>query len=290
MLYSIDTYLYNEIESKLKIILSNRYIIEEILKGVQPKVAQSFIRTYYGENGREIPIVYTMPQEKIIQQGAIYIGLREGEESSSLGNLEDTYSFKEKGFRTDLSVITATPEKDRLYFEVKEEIGELNNVEGLAFADSDNVQVEGNRIYFTYDPSLEGLEFNVNYIATTGEKEQGLQKGFTATEHYSILALSTNMDIVRCLDLMIKAVLIMMRDNPEEQNSHLLQKLQYGQVEEIDTGRRIGTGEGAKPEILYGRETIVTYTVSYSLDVPLLTKLKDIQVNLVSKEKGDENG
>src|SRR5690606_32196336 len=125
MIPSVDTYLANEIESKLKIILSNRYIIEEILKGVQPRVAQNFMRAYYGENGREIPIVYTMPQEKITQRGAIYIGLREGEEDRpSVGNLEATYPFKESGLRKDLAVVQATDDQSRLYLEVKEGIGE----------------------------------------------------------------------------------------------------------------------------------------------------------------------
>jgi hypothetical protein len=277
VLPSIDTYLYSEIEGKLEIILSNRYIIEEILKDIQPKISKNFIRAYFGEKGREIPIVYTMPQEKVTQQGAIYIGLREGEESSpSLGNIEDTYDFKEQGFVKDLAVVEPTPEMDRLYLEVDQEIGELFNVENLAFSKSDNVSIEDNRIYFAYDESLVGAEFKVNYTATNGSKEKGLQKGFTTKEHYSVLAISTNMDTVRCLDIIIKAIFILMRDNPKEKNNHLLQRLQFGQIEEIDTGRSASEGV---PELLYGRETIVTYTSSYSLDVPLLSQFEEIIVN-----------
>ncbi|BAN59565.1 hypothetical protein N374_gp212 [Bacillus phage phiNIT1] len=59
---SIDTYLYKEIAEKLEIILSNRYIIEEILKEVQPEVSTSFIERFTGDRRWEIPIVYTMPQ------------------------------------------------------------------------------------------------------------------------------------------------------------------------------------------------------------------------------------
>ncbi|WP_427189107.1 hypothetical protein, partial [Bifidobacterium longum] len=59
MLPSIDTYLREEIKSKLKIILTNRYIIEEILKGIQPDVAENFIKKYAGESGKEIPVIYT---------------------------------------------------------------------------------------------------------------------------------------------------------------------------------------------------------------------------------------
>lgn len=278
MIPSIDSYLHHEIESKLQIILSNRYIIEEILKGVQQKVAQNFMRAYTGDTAREIPIIYTMPQDKVTQQGAIYIGLREGEETHpSIGNIEETYDFKEGGMRKDSSLILANPEKNRLYFEVEEPIGDLINVEGLTFSTQDNAKVEANRIYFNYDPTLEGLgPFNINYTVMNGD-EVGLRKGFTTTEHYSVLAISTNMDTVRCLDLIIKAILILMRDNPEELTHYLLQRLQFGQIEAIPTG----TDE--QPELLYGRETIVTYKVSYSLEAPTLGILEEIILSLKFK-------
>lgn len=280
MIPSVDTYLYNEIESKLQIILSNRYIIEEILKGVQDNIAQNFINTYTGDGSREIPIVYTMPQDKQTQRGAIYIGLREGEESNpSIGNMEATYDFKEGGVNKEEAIIQVTPENDRLYLEVSKPIGELLNVENLVFSREDNVEVEGNRIYFSYDPDLVGLgPFNVNYVDTLGA-EAGTRQGFTTTEQYSVLVVSTNMDTVRCLDLLVKAILVMMRSNAEEQTNHLLQNLHFGQIQAMDTGRVSGDGV---PELLYGRETIVTYRVSYNLDAPLLQTLENIIVNVKS--------
>jgi hypothetical protein len=277
MLPSIDTYLYDQIESKLKIILSNRYIIEEILKGIQPSIANNFMRAYTGDNGREIPIVYTMPQDKESQRGAIYIGLREGQESNtSLGNLEGTYEFKDEGLHKESSTVQAEEGNERCFLEVELPIADLNNVEGLQFSRNDNVEVEGNRIYFKFDSELVDLEFVVNYVALAPVGEEvGLKKGFTSTEHYSILVVSTNMDTVRCLDLIVKAILILMRSNPEELTSFLLQKLQFGQIEEINVG------SDETPEILYGRESIVTYTASYSLDAPLLdTVLEQIKLKI----------
>ncbi|MBE7901838.1 hypothetical protein IPD43_30255, partial [Paenibacillus polymyxa] len=57
------------------------------------------------------------------QRGAIYIGLREGQESQpSLGNMEDTYDFKEGNLYKEESVVAATesdePGNRRLYLEV----------------------------------------------------------------------------------------------------------------------------------------------------------------------------
>lgn len=275
MIPSIDTYLHDEIKCKLQIILSNRYIIEEILKGIQPSIAANFMKVYTGDNAREIPIVYTMPQDKQSLQGAIYIGLREGEETNnSIGNVEDTYDYSEGNLNKELSRIMYTPNKDRMYMEVSKPIGELVNVENLSFAKSDNVSIEGNRVYFNYEPELENLEpFKINYIEKSGD-DMGVRIGFMTTEHYSVLVVSTNMDTVRCLDLIVKAILILMRNNPDELNTHLLQHIQFGQLEEMN----IGSEE--QPEILYGRESTVSYRISYNLEVPILQKLKEINVKL----------
>ncbi|QIA28685.1 hypothetical protein [Phage f2b1] len=283
MLPSIDTYLYEQIESKLEIILTNRYIIEEILKGIQPKIAENFIRAYTGANAREIPITYTMPQDKEDQKGAIYIGLREGAESkTSLGNLEGTYENKELGMIKEAVTIEADEKKEHCILQVSQPIAELNNVEGISFSIDDNVYTDKNKIYFAYDPYFVGKTHNVNYVASGGD-EVGLKHGFTTTEHYSVLVVSTNMDTVRCLDLIVKAILILMRSNPEELTSFLLQKLQFGQIEEIPVGTE------TTPEILYGRESIVTYTTSYSLDAPISDAiLEKIMLTIKYKDQGGE--
>lgn len=287
MLPSIDTYLREEIKSKLKIILTNRYIIEEILKGIQPEVAENFIKKYAGESGKEIPVIYTMPQDKQTQQGAIYIGLREGAESSpSLGNLEGVYSYIEDERLKEESIVQADENNKNLFIEVSKPIGDFN-VENITFSRSDNVTVEGNKIYFTYDPELVGLEVVVDYVSSKGD-EVGLKKGFTAKEQYSILVVSTNMDVVRCLDLVVKAILILMRASKEEHTNFLLQNVQFGQIEEVVVS---GEQEGKNPEILYGRESIVTYTSSYSLDSPIVDFLKKINVNVrLDVEESDTNG
>ncbi|AGB62601.1 hypothetical protein [Bacillus phage phiAGATE] len=287
MIVSVDTYLHNEIESKLKIILENRYIIEEILKGVKPSIAANFINAYAGaDTVNEIPIVYAMPQDRHTQKGAIYIGLREGVESkSSIGNLEGDYLFKEEGTVTETSTIQASADNSKLFIEVEKEIGLLINVAEITFATSDNVTTKGNRIYFTYDEELIGMDVTVHY-EVKGDEEAGFKRGFTATEQYSILAISTNMDTVRCLDLIIKAIMILMRSNAEESNNFQLQKLQFGQTEEIPVNTDV------KPEILYGRETIVSYTSSYSLDSPITDAILEhikvtVHLNNEQEERAD---
>lgn len=262
-------------------LLSNRYIIEELLKEVQDSVRNKFIKAYvYDENlqpsPKEIPIVYAMPQTKQQMQGTIYISLREGEEShTSLNNLESTYSDPEVRMRSQVCDVQIAS-NERMYFEVEYPVASMESVSNVTFTDKDDITYEGNRIYFNYSSDLEGLGgFTVwyNEASTKANRvgEFGVRSGFTATEHYSILVISTNMDTVRCLDLILKAVLIYMRSTSEEHTNHLLQGIRYGQMEEMNS--KDGT---EAPEILYGRETIVTYTTSYSLDVPILEKIENI--------------
>ncbi|AOZ61713.1 hypothetical protein BJ4_90 [Bacillus phage BJ4] len=281
MLPSIDTYIKGEIERTLGMLLGNRYIIEELLKEVQDSVRNKFIKAYvYDEYlqtaPKEIPIVYTMPQTKQQMQGTIYISLREGEEShTSLNNLESTYDNPEVRMRSKVCDVKILSD-ERMYFEVDYPVASMESVSNVTFTDKDNIVCEGNRIYFNYSPDLEGLGgftvwYNEASIKANRVGEFGVRSGFTSTEHYSILVISTNMDTVRCLDLLLKAVLIYMRSKPEEQTNHLLQGIRYGQMEELNSK------DGAEtPEILYGRETIVTYTTSYSLDVPILEKIENI--------------
>ncbi|AZF89189.1 hypothetical protein Goe5_c00830 [Bacillus phage vB_BthM-Goe5] len=282
MLSSIDTYIYTQIEQTLGILLSNRYIIEELLKEVQPNVRESFIKAYvyderYNPAPMEVPILYTMPQDKQKLQGSIYIGLREGEETNpSIGNLESTYPSPSLGLIREVADVQVDALSNRMYFELEKPVASLSSVEGITFSSKDNITYEGNRIYFKYSPDLEGLGGFVVWYEELSTKESrkgefGVRSGFTTTEYYSILVLSTNMNTVRCLDLLLKAVLIYMRSTAEEQTNNLLQGIKFGQIEEVNTN----TGEET-PEILYGRETLVKYVTSYSLDVPIENSIKEL--------------
>ncbi|AGY48479.1 hypothetical protein Spock_79 [Bacillus phage Spock] len=287
MLSSIDTYLHTQIETTLGNLLTNRYIIEELLKEVQPNVREAFIKAYVYDEKRnpappEIPIVYTMPQDKQMLRGAIYIGLREGEEShTSIGNQESTYGAPSRGLLSEQSAVKVDQTNGKMYLEVSKPIAEVDSVTGITFSKGE-LEYKGNRMYFDYNEVLENLEpFTVWYEAESENParkgEFGVRSGFTTTEYYSILVLSTNMNTVRCLDLLLKAVLIYMRSTAEEHTNNLLQGVKFGQIDEIPVGEN--AGGGAKAETLYGRETIIKYVTSYSLDVPIENMIKELQIN-----------
>jgi hypothetical protein len=273
MIPSIDTYLQCEIEEKLKKILANPYIIEEILREFKSDVTAGFIKEYSTappNNGRRIPVLFTMPQERVTMQGAIFITLKEGMESEqSMGHIESLYTYKAGRHHKEIAVAQADDEKEWLFFEVTHPIGELESVEDIAFSRDDDVHVEGNKVLFRYDSSIEGEEFYVNYGSTSGDGV-GTKKGFTTLEYFSVVPISTNMDVVRCLDALMKAVFILMRENPEEQRGVMLQKLSFKGVEPLNPT------DDNNPELLYGREIIVSYTVTYSLDIEFPEQVDEI--------------
>ncbi|QVW28803.1 hypothetical protein [Bacillus phage SWEP1] len=286
MLSSIDTYLHTQIEETLGNLLTNRYIIEELLKEVQPNVREAFIKAYVYDEQRnpappEIPIVYTMPQDKQMLRGAIYIGLREGQEShTSIGNQESTYGAPSKGMLSEQSAIKVDQTSGKMYLEMSRPVAEVVSIPDITFSEGE-LSWTGNRIYFDYNEFLENLEpLTVWYEAESDNParkgEFGVRSGFTTTEAYSVLVLSTNMNTVRCLDLLLKAILIYMRSTAEEHTNNLLQDVKFGQIDEIKTG---DGADGSTPEILYGRETIIQYVTSYSLDVPIEKMIKELKIN-----------
>ncbi|UNA01485.1 hypothetical protein MG295_00068 [Bacillus phage vB_BcgM] len=286
MLSSIDTYLHTQIEDTLGNLLTNRYIIEELLKEVQPNVSEAFIKAYVYDEKRnpappEIPIVYTLPQDKQSLRGSIYIGLKEGEEShTSIGNQESTYGAPSRGMLSEQSAIKVDQTNGKMYLEVSKPVAEVVSIPDITFNEGE-LSWTGNRVYFDYSEMLENLEpLNIWYEAESENParkgEFGTRSGFTTTEYYSVLVLSNNMNTVRCLDLLLKAVLIYMRSTAEEHTNNLLQGIKFGQLDEIKTG---DGADGSSPEILYGRETIIKYVTSYSLDVPIENMIKELKIN-----------
>lgn len=301
MIPSVDTHLYHQINEKLTEIQENPYIMNEILQGIQEDVRRRFVRAYSGENRFEVPIIYTLPQEKMEQRGSIYIGLKQGAETqTSLGNLEGSYQYKEDGLVKEDSYLSRSEDGNKWELHLDNPIRDFQNIENISFSRHDEVDFEDikdsngepvkGKITFNYDDGLEGIiePFTVNYFPKVFHRdsnyklqevdESGLQKGFTAQESYAIAVLSINMDTVRCLEIILKAIFIMMRDSGKEKKALQLQSLKFGQIEPINTSKSSSDGV---PFLLYGKEVEATYTVSYNLDSKSTFEIKKVDVGLV---------
>ena len=150
MIPSLDTYVFNQVKSNLTAILSSPKIVDTALQGLDKNARDSFKQTYCGENAnREINVTYVFPQNKEGFDALYFIQLGEGEEKNdSLGLTEGTYDTREGGTNREPVSIQVDYESNRLFMEVAKPIASIDGYDGITFAKSDEVTLEGNRIYF----------------------------------------------------------------------------------------------------------------------------------------------
>lgn len=283
MIPSVETYLQKEIKRHLDVILSECYIIDEVLKDFDEDVVKTFIKTYcYESNAKnEIDVRLSNPDVKRPFLATYIIQLGEGAEvKSSLGGVEGTFVGKEIGYKNEQTTVQYDATTDRNFIETTEEINNFISSTTISFSDKDNVTIEGNRLYFRayFNEFLVGKDINVQYQAKhsdSGDTPHGYQKGFTANDTLTITSASTNADTVRCLDAILKVILIMLRQLPEEQNMYNLQKLRYSALAPV-----VSDGE---TQVL-GRSTTVSYTTTYSIDYNVIDKINKIILRGVVKE------
>ena len=273
MIPSLDTYVFNQVKSNLTAILSSPKIVDTALQGLDKNARDSFKQTYCGENAnREINVTYVFPQNKEGFDALYFIQLGEGEEKNdSLGLTEGTYDTREGGTNREPVSIQVDYESNRLFMEVAKPIASIDGYDGITFAKSDEVTLEGNRIYFKLitNEHLIGADIVVNYTDKLDNLNPiGIKKGFTSRDTVIITPLSTNMDTSRCLDALLKVILIIMRQTVEEQSAYALQTAYFEPMQALETGA---------DRIAFGRPLTIAYTVSYSLDFDL-AQLKDILV------------
>ncbi|UYD72340.1 hypothetical protein [Staphylococcus phage LJT-1] len=272
---SVDSYLLSEIKPRLNTVLENCYIIDEVLKDFDYQTRESFKEAFCGKNAQhEVTVGFNFPKFKNNYEAHYLIQLGQGQETkNSLGSIQSSY-FEATG-DTLVESSTAIREDDKLVFTVSKPIGELIKVEDIEFAKYDNLQVEGNKVSFKYQTNEDYENYNANIIFTEKKNDsKGLVKGFTVEEQVTVVGLSFNVDVARCLDAVLKMILISMRDSIEEQQTFQLQNLSFGDIAPI-----IEEGDS----MIFGRPTIIKYTSSLDLDY---TITQDIN-KLTFKERKD---
>lgn len=276
---SIDSYLLEEIEPRLKTVLKNCYIIDEVLKDYNQSTIDNFKEGFCGENANhEVTVGFKTPEFKNNTKAHYLIQLGQAEESNtSFSNIQADYLEASGNTLSEFS--TAYKEEDRLKLKVSKPIHEVINVEHISFAKFDDLKWEDNVISFRYEgnESLENYQAVVNYVEKTGDTK-GLVKGFTVNEEITVVGLSDNVDTARCLDAILKMILISMRDNLYEQQSLQLQRLKFGDLSPIITDTNF---------YIWGRPTIITYQTSIDMDYTITQEIN----KLTFKERYDyDNG
>lgn len=261
----------------MKAILSQPYIVDEALRDMDEEARENFKKAYCGPKApKEVIVSYVYPQQKESFDARIVIQLGTGQEANdSIGSVEGTYLFRETGTWLETTPIQEDAEKGKLYIEVEHPIGRFDEIDTISFSDRDKVHTVGNRIYFerTSNEHLKGMWVDIHYtskeLEPEGEDEpRGVNKGFSSIDTVEIIPFSTNMDTARCLDALMKVVLITMREDIEEKHTFALQNVNFQEMQTLTTEEM--------DRIVFGRPFSMRYTVSYTVDFDFTRRIKEI--------------
>ncbi len=255
-------------------MLKECYIINETLKDIDEEARTKFISTYVGENPKkEVNLYYGVPQTKESFDAGYAITIGQSiENKKSLGGIEGSYDNRQGVVVEELALIEVSKtDATKLVFNTTSKVAEIEGITDISFSDTDDLAIVDGYITFNnnaFNEAFIGKSFKVIYTSLVSDESiAGVAKGFTSTDEVSITCLSTNYDTARCLDLIIKLILITMRDSVEEGFTYGLQNLAFDSLGPIITDGDL---------IVYGRSATMTYTVSSSVDFDFYKKVTEV--------------
>lgn len=282
MIPSFDTYLYKEIRERVNIILSECYIIDEALREVDETAREAFKRTYCGEHPKKVlEFSYSFPQQKESFNNARFVISLGGsvEEKKTIGGVQGDYEYREDDFETE--TVELVREGKDLVFNTSKPVAEITNCPGLSFAESDNIRVDSKKAKFSYfgNEELEGSKVTINYVSLrTDEDVGGLHLGYISRDTVTIVGISTNIDTVRCLDALLKVVLITIRESVPEKMDYMLQTLAFGDLQPV-----IENGD----TVVFGRPCTIGYIATNTVSFDLNERINKIVLKRRAKPSGN---
>lgn len=254
-------------------MLKECYIIDETLKDIDEEARTSFKEAFCGKNPKKsVKVAYEYPQTHTATDAMYIIQLGSGDETQdSIGGVEGTYEFRQEGVIREVATLRQDDaDPTRMVIPLNQPIGSLDGIPELSLSDSDDFKIGDYELSFNYDPILEGMEVTVIYTSKNLDERAdlaGVIQGFTAKETINIVPLSYNYDTVRCLDAILKAILITMRQSIPEKTTYQLQGISFGTMQNVLPNMD-------KP--VFGRPYSIEYTVSYSLDNDHTRKITEV--------------
>lgn len=277
MIQSIDTYLYDEVKSRLEVILSECYIIDEALKGIDLEAKNAFKEAYTGPNKKEIPVTYEMPQTKNSFDARYVVSLGGASETNkSLGGIQGDYSTRE--VETILEIVEVKQAKDRLYFDTSKPVGMYYGSEDISFSSQDDFQVKDGVASFLLKNNEHCLDnqYLISYTSQTDEEDVfGTYQGTMMNESVGIIGISHNMDVARCLDAILKMILITMRDSLEEKNGLALQTVDFADLQPVVTNGDMQ---------VFGRPCTIRYQITNSVSFDIKKRVNEIIARVNNEE------
>jgi hypothetical protein len=245
--------------------------MNEALRDIDDTARTTFMNTYCQENSREISIHYGLPQNKEGFDASYVIMLGQGEEVlKSIGGVEGNYDYREDAYLHERIIPKLSADTNRIEFTFSKPIGYFDSSPDVSFAEGDDLQLEGNVLSIGTRGNeilLDGSAYDMFYSSKQevgGETPRGVVKGFTSNDEVDVVGISTNYDTARCLDMILKLLMITMRDSIEEKTAYSLQQVRWNPLAPVITD-----GD----TVVFGRTLNIAYTVSYGVDLDFYRKV-----------------
>lgn len=246
--------------------LSNSKLIkQDVLAELPEDIVDDFIKTYCSDNdnkGIKIPVTFTFPQQQptgpfILLQ---YMRGSENEDLASIGNIQGNIHSGQQG-NTKLTKLLIHVDGGKAYVELPEPVHEVYEVR-----EATNYTLKDNRIYVrNIPPYADGKHYlHVTYAQKLDRPEPELNPyGIVMDEQVVVDTCSTNMNTLRCLSGIMKALNIYLKSTLEA-NSDIqlptIQDLGTDLLDQINSPETTISGQQ-----LYYRRLTISYTVTHTL-------------------------
>lgn len=288
MIPSLVNYVRTEIEEKTKALLSNSYIINEVLEGLEPDVSKAFINKYADQysskdrtkDGKGIPVLTNYPEDIVTSDTFILVGMGSAEETSgSIGMASGGYTTDDGEVVRERAVVQVEN-----YNTLRFELSNAPDTDTIVIPDfayaKDSLEVSGTTVFIRNLDEVLVSRVNsgedhlyVNYAPLGEPDKKGMARGYQLQETATVLIISKNLDDIRAIDALLKAVVVLMRSDSESFTKYNLGSVSYSAPVPLEDAVP-GT-----PKITFGRELDFTFTVDYSMNSKNVQNLKKVLVD-----------
>lgn len=273
MIPKTDAYFSDALTKYVNVVLSSigtkneRYIIDEALGNMEQGVLEKF-KNSFSESKKTIDITYAFPKQKeqVDARYVLYRGKMQ-ETTGAIGSVQGVAAEARPSNGENIATDYVTVQKDEAGYFVEltqplydvVSIEEVSNPEYVIDTEADDD--DPNRLNLTDAIALlKGKKITVSYnVEDSGPRKDygGVSLGFAAKDSIVVQAVSNNEDTVRCLDSILKYVLIIMRSSSRESRFYQIANVSSEGLQIADNM--------ALDNPVYVIPTVITYEVSYSV-------------------------
>lgn len=260
----VDQHIVDEVNSLLKGILANPYIIkQEILSQLPNKIVDNFINTYgigKDNHGVEIPLYFAFPQTppKTAFLLAQFKGSQEDEDNAVLGNYQGNLVSNDNGNLTHEKLPVIVDGK-QAYLQPSKPIKSVYSI-----PQTNVYEVRDNKVYIPYLPVYnKDSKFDLFYIIKEENTGQSYPIGINTIEAVTIDFISNNTNTIRCLSGIFVYIETYLRKSLEDNGAVFLPNVE---LNGMDMVQDVSTEENSLGgQQLYYRRLTVNYHVTQTI-------------------------